>query len=118
MAPHLQNIQAQVDKGVINSDQQEWSEDGWTCRYEDLRRGMIEEYAPAQSSWGLTLFLRQGLVAWMHAWPQTPAPCQNPDAHRLSGSPAALPERSLLWESQIILVLADMILKRPREVAT
>jgi hypothetical protein len=79
---------------------------------------MIEECVPAQSSWGLTLFLRQGLAAWMHAWPKTPAACETRDTHRLSGSPAALPERSPLWESQIILVLADMILKRPREVTT
>lgn len=115
---HRTGLTTPTKKGAINSGQQDWSEDGWTCRYEDLRRAMIEEGTPAQSSWGLTLFLCQGLVAWMHAWPKTPAACENRDPHRLSGSPVALPERPPLWESQIILVLADMILKRSREVTT
>jgi hypothetical protein len=42
----------------------------WAGRYEDLRRLAWQE--PPQS-WGcpaLTLFLRQGFVAWMQAWPQ------------------------------------------------
>jgi len=39
-------------------------------RYEDLRRTARDEAGSANSSWGLALFLRRGLSAWMHAWPQ------------------------------------------------
>lgn len=71
-----------------------------------------------RNSWGFTLFLRQGLVAWMHAWPQeqtTPAPRA---ADRLEHRAIDLPEPSLSLGTQMVLVVADIILHRPRGVRT
>jgi hypothetical protein len=92
--------------------------EGWACRYEDLRRGAVEGYALVRSSWGLTLFLRQGLVAWMHAWPRERTTHENSAGPCFAGSTACLWERSPSLGTQIALVLADMILHRPWEVMT
>jgi hypothetical protein len=58
----------------MNLARSEGAKEGWTCRYEDLRRGVVEGYRPVRGSWGLALLLRQDLVAWMHAWPKEHAP--------------------------------------------
>ena len=102
----------------MNPAPQDWAKEGWTCRYEDLRRGVVEEYAPVRSSWGLTLFLRQGLVAWMHAWPREPTAPENSDTPRLVSGSIDFPERCPSLQTQIALVWADIILNRPREVMT
>ncbi len=53
----------------------------WTTRYEDLRRQVLEE--PTGRSWSRSLFVVQGLLGWIEAWPpdhdcepsiDTPAP--------------------------------------------
>ena len=98
--------------------QQDGAKEGWTCRYEDLRRGVVQGYAPARSSWGLTLFIRQGLVAWMHAWPRDHTAHENGDRHHPGDSAIDFPERSLSLPTQITLVLADIILNRLPEVMT
>jgi hypothetical protein len=97
---------------------QDGAKEGWTGRYEDLRRGVVEEYAPVRSHWGLTLFLRQGLVAWMRAWPREPTAPKKSAPPPLGGSPIAFSQRCPLWQTQIALVWADMIVNRPREVRT
>jgi hypothetical protein len=66
----------------------------------------------------LALFLRQGLVAWMHAWPKEHTPSAKRDTDRLLHSAIGFPEPSLSLGTQIVLVLADIILHRPREVMT
>lgn len=79
----------------------------------------MEEYAPVQSSWGLTLFFRQGLVAWMHAWPREHSLThESSDTHRPVDDSIDLSERSPSLKTQIALVLADMVLNRPWEVMT
>jgi len=102
----------------MNPVRQDRAKEEWIRRYEDLRRGVVEAYTPTQSRWGLTLFIRQGLAAWMHAWPREPAIHENGKARRLGSDFIDFPERFPSWETQIILVLADMILNRPREVLT
>jgi hypothetical protein len=102
----------------MNPARPEGAREGWTCRYEDLRRGVVQGYAPVRSSWGLALFLRQGLVAWMHAWPKEHVLSKHRDMDRLVDSRIDFPEPSLSFATQIVLVLADIILHRPREVMT
>jgi hypothetical protein len=47
----------------MNLARRDGAKEEWTCRYEGLRKGAAEGYAFLQNSWGLTLFIRQGLVA-------------------------------------------------------
>ena len=102
----------------MNLARQDGAKEGWTCRYEDLRRGAVKGYTCLHSSWGLALFIRQGLVAWMHAWPREHTAHENGHADRLVRSTVDFPERSPSLGTQIALVLADIILNRPREVMT
>jgi len=43
--------------------------DRLVAAYEDLRRAMIGERA--SQAWGMTLFIRQGMRAWMDAYGQS-----------------------------------------------
>ncbi len=81
-------------------------------RYEDLRRTALE--GAWSTRWGLTLFLRQGLSAWMHAWPQevgTDPPVPQPALPRVSR-----PAVSTSSCPQLVTVLANMILTARQEV--
>jgi len=83
-------------------------------RYEDLRRTARDEAGSAGSSWGLALFLRRGLSAWMHAWPQevgTDPPVPQP---ALPSVPC--PAVSTSFGPQLVTVLANMILTARQEV--
>jgi hypothetical protein len=81
----------------------------WARRYEELRKEVVD--GSAGKGWGLVLLLRQGLKAWMRAWP----PCVSPPVRQ---DRLPLPEAALvpLLRQQIVLVLAGMILHRRREV--
>jgi hypothetical protein len=48
----------------------------WNDRYESLRAAWVARTA----GWGQALFLRQGSVAWMKAWPveDVARPCDSP----------------------------------------
>jgi hypothetical protein len=59
--------------------------------------------------WGLALFIRQGLVAWMHAWPKDAAPTPPPEPGGPPSIAGALSLPSNL-RSQITSVLVNMIL--------
>ena len=65
----------------------------------------------ASAGWGLALACRQGLAAWMRAWPQdlptTPMP---------AGVGAAAGMLPADLRGQVTLILADMILTRQQEV--
>lgn len=78
----------------------------------------MQGYTPVQSSWGVTLFLRQGLVAWMHAWPKEQAPFERRAPDRPVRGGIELREPSLSLGTQLISVLADILLHRPQEVRT
>ena len=90
----------------------------WTTRYEDLRR-WAHESGGTDGAWGLALFLRQGLVAWLQAWPVTP-PTTLPSPAALAASPAppaVIQSSSVTLPAnltrQLVPVLASMILARP-----
>jgi len=92
----------------------------WTTRYEDLRRRAHEEGGGTDVAWGLALFLRQGLVAWMQAWPAPAAGAAylSPVALAMSPvSPSVLPSSSWALPAdltrQLVPVLARMILAQP-----
>jgi hypothetical protein len=62
---------------AVGSDQdqaQALPREVWTARYEDLRRQVVEEHRGLGQGGGLALFVRQGLVAWMQAWPEQVGP--------------------------------------------
>lgn len=78
----------------------------------------MQGYAPARDSWGLTLFLRQGLVAWMHAWPKEQVPFEKYALDRPVHGGVNPLESSLSLGTQLVSVLADILLHRPQEVRT
>jgi hypothetical protein len=83
-------------------------------RYEDLRRTVTSEIWSTSGSWGLTLLLRRGLSAWMHAWPQevdTAPPIPQPALPSVSR-----PAVSTSFGPQLVTVLANMILTARQEV--
>lgn len=41
------------------------SHEAWSARYEQLRAGWLVH----ELTWGQALFIRQGMTAWMKAWP-------------------------------------------------
>lgn len=86
----------------------------WTARYEQLRQQAIE-HGYGGTCWGLTLFLRRGLVAWMRAWPLTPSS----EPEREEASPEELKHRvrfSSELRDEIVSVLIDMVLHKHKEV--
>jgi hypothetical protein len=62
----------------------------------------------------LTLFLRQGLSAWMHAWP--PQVETDPPAAKSAWSGVFSPSVSSSLPTQLVMVLANMILTARQEV--
>lgn len=85
----------------------------WQGRYEDLRRLAVAE-PPALRCPGLGVFLRQGLAAWVYAWPAHDTPEPEP-ARRTAVDRAAtaLPPH---LRGPLIGLLADMILQQRPEV--
>ena len=70
----------------------------------------------AGRSWGLALFMRQGLAAWMHAWPRQVGddpPQPKPTSPGVSS--AALPASV---SGQLVTVLANMVLAAKQEIFT
>jgi hypothetical protein len=83
------------------------------ARYEDLRRSAREGISSITASWGLTLFLRQGLAAWMHAWPrQTGDDPPIPEPASPSAPSSALPTSV---SGQLVTVLASMVFTARQE---
>jgi hypothetical protein len=88
--------------------------ESWTTRYEHLRQEALAG-GSSDGHWGLALFLRQGLVAWMRAGPLSPTPPRStgypwppPDGNR-PGLPSNL-------QAQLITVLVNMVVGPPQEV--
>jgi hypothetical protein len=80
----------------------------WTTRYEDLRREVLSGCLSG-GCWGLALFMRQGLAAWMRAWPPGAEPA-GPSGHSLQ---QPLIDRSSLpsnLHAQVVAVLVNMVL--------
>jgi len=72
--------------------------------------------------WGLTLFVRRGLVAWMRAWPEEPPrgldrPADTSEAGSASehGQPPARATFPSHLYRPVAALLADMILQARQE---
>jgi hypothetical protein len=109
----------QAKKGAMNMEAQPLLNASvacgpWTTRYEDLRRHVLDGCA-ANSHWGVALFIRQGLAAWMEAWPKctVPAPPNEPLISQHIADPPSLPSD---LRSQITSVLVNMVLGGQQEV--
>ena len=69
----------------------------------------------ASGAWGLAMFMRQGLAAWMHAWPRQTG--DDPPAHKPTSptvTPSALPSS---LSGQLVTVLANMVFTARQEVS-
>ena len=82
---------------------------GLITQYEDLR-GQAVANSPGVPSLGYTLFTRQGMAAWAHAWrscaSEPPTPARAPVAH----NPLPVDLRA-----QVALVLAGIIFNLQRQ---
>jgi hypothetical protein len=80
----------------------------WTTRYEALRQQALEGPSAA-GTWGQTLLIRQGLVAWIRAWGAEEAdpPGERHQAPPGRTEPSGVPQD---LQRQMVVILADMIL--------
>ena len=79
------------------------------ARYEDLRRAALDVARPSGDAWGLAVFLRQGMAAWMRAWPLPEEPLGTVQATESE-------RQSLPSNQQLIAILANMVLTAGQEV--
>jgi len=86
----------------------------WTARYERLRQQAVEEGCEGRG-WGLTLFLRRGLVAWMRAWPQTSSPTR-PREQDTREEPEKRMRLSTELRDEVVSVWVNMVLHKQEEV--
>jgi len=82
----------------------------WVARYEQLRKDVLSQ--AAGSGFGLIVFLRQGMIAWMRACACAVAPVPAPKS-----APLLNPVNSLPGEvrSQAAVILAGILLHHPTE---
>jgi hypothetical protein len=83
-----------------------------TARYEQLRGDVVDRVGLPAHRFGLALFLRQGMTAWIRAWSEWTNEPQTPSAFAV---PLAAPLPSAV-RAQLTLILASM-LTRPRQEA-
>lgn len=89
------------------------SRETWSARYERLRAGWLAQ----ELSWGQALLIRQGMAAWMQAWPaaEPSASAMSTDAVRVTSvtsQPIALAGE---LQRQLARELANLILHRRQE---
>jgi hypothetical protein len=86
------------------------SHDNWTGRYEELRRRVIDEAGRLPRGPGVAIFVRQGLMAWMQAWPEEAGrSISSPSTQEPAGLPVGLYE-------DVTQLLVDMIFHHRQEV--
>jgi len=68
----------------------------------------------AGGAWGSALFMRQGLVAWMRAWPQPTT--DDPPVPQPTASTVTPTELSSSLSGQLITILANMVFTARQEV--
>jgi len=85
------------------------SRDDWLGRYEDLRRLVLEQAGHLPRRPGIAVFVRQGMAAWMQAWPEE-ANCPLPPSNNLE-SPRMPSE---LYED-VTQLLVDMLFHHQQE---
>jgi hypothetical protein len=87
--------------------QQEKETHCWTRRYEQLRQGIISRGGlSATDCQGLSLMIRQGMIAWMRAWQE---PLGYPAvAVQTEARPIITPTES--WQQEATRLLVNMTL--------
>ena len=103
-------------KGAMNSNMvdRNTSCGEWASRYEELRRAVLSGHQSNNNSWGMALFIRQGFIGWMRAWPMCDAPARPKKCRSTGMADTQLLVPSSLQE-QITILLANMILNGRRE---
>lgn len=90
------------------------SHETWSARYEQLRAGWFVH----ELTWGQALFVRQGMAAWMNAWPvaERSESAMRPDSigPELDSSPPITLDGEL--QGRLARELANLILHRQQEV--
>jgi len=86
----------------------------WTARYEQLRQQALEQGCGGRG-WGLTLFLRRGLVAWMRAWPQASV-AEPPREQATPEEPEQKMRLSTELRDEVVSVWVGMVLHTQQEV--
>ena len=76
-----------------------------TAQYEQLRGDALNRAGLPAHGFGLALFLRQGMTAWMRAWSECTHELQTPAA---SAVPLAAPLPAEV-RAQLTLILASML---------
>lgn len=84
----------------------------WTARYEQLRKDVLSQ--ATGSGFGLIVFLRQGMIAWMRACScaLTPVPAPAAKSGQLWNAVSSLPGDV---RSQAAAILAGILLHHPTE---
>jgi hypothetical protein len=86
----------------------------WTRRYEDLRGDVLVGDLSGGRS-GFALFVRQGLVAWMRAFPRCPSSTTRSESPMQRGI-AGCPSLPSSLRAQIVTVMVNMVLGGQQEV--
>ena len=68
----------------------------------------------ASGAWGLALFMRQGMAAWMHAWPRQAGDDPPVQKHPSSNVTSSVLPTSL--SGQLVTVLANMVFTAKQEI--
>jgi len=86
--------------------------EAWSVRYEQLRTDWLRQ----EIGWGLSLFVRQGMAAWMKAWPAEAllTGTEETVAPKSDRLPPVVMAGGL--QSQLTHELANLILHRQQEV--
>jgi hypothetical protein len=100
---------------LIQVHGQDTSAEAWSARYEQLRANWLNQ----EIGWGQSLFIRQGMAAWMKAWPArissaTRAEDVASESVAAPAAPAAVMSGGL--RRQLARELANLILHRQQEV--
>ena len=85
----------------------------WTKRYEDLRGYVLEDSSHRKRSWGRTLLIQRGMVAWMQAWASCTWEAEQERPFREEAPSGA--ELSVKLREPIVAVLVDMALRNCQE---
>jgi hypothetical protein len=106
------SIDSPAKKRAVEGIGDDWINTEWTSRYEQLRREASQDYLSYQGGWGLALFMRQGMAAWMHAWPKPHTSGSNSARHQIFNASSDHQKLPQSLRTQVTMVLADMILNQ------
>lgn len=110
---HRAGVGSPAKKGAVHSPATADAPGLWTTRYEDLRQRAL---TVGEAGWEQILVIRQGLQAWMNAWPQPrgPRPVSASTTPTTHGHPD--PALTSHQQMQLVQILASIILHSQPEV--